>query len=143
MSSESAKRYRKTVKGKANFRKWMKTEKGKALQARKNRKPKSRFIHLIYRANKKEILFKLTYKQFLNYITKPCKYCGDTLPETGSGLDRKDNDKGYIITNLVPCCDACNRIKNIYLTYKEMLQIRPILIKAKNRRKKVKNLLDK
>lgn len=28
-----------------------------------------------------------------------------------NGIDRIDNDKGYIITNVVPCCDPCNHAK--------------------------------
>lgn len=49
-----------------------------------------------------------------------CTYCDGALPPTGHGLDRIDPLKGYTLDNVVPCCTACNRIKNRYLTYEEM-----------------------
>lgn len=36
-----------------------------------------------------------------------CYYCGD-IP---TGLDRVDNDKGYLQSNCVPCCKICNQMK--------------------------------
>lgn len=50
----------------------------------------------------------------------PCDYCAGPLNGTGSGLDRIDSSLGYAIGNVVPCCVACNRIKNVYLTHAEM-----------------------
>ena len=36
----------------------------------------------------------------------PCFYCGTF--EIINGIDRRDNDVGYITTNCVSCCDSCN-----------------------------------
>lgn len=52
-----------------------------------------------------------------------CHYCGGDLPRTGSGLDRKDNQKGYSLENCVPCCRPCNVAKNSTFSYAEMLLI--------------------
>lgn len=52
----------------------------------------------------------------------PCYYCG-ALPEKrpsqrgrssilASGIDRVDNNVGYIADNVVPCCTWCNQAKN-------------------------------
>jgi hypothetical protein len=55
----------------------------------------------------------------------PCNYCGDppySIWPTGgrsdmngsftySGIDRVDSSKGYISTNIVPCCKRCNIAK--------------------------------
>ena len=57
------------------------------------------------------------------YLTKlPCHYCGaepSHMLGRGdhnghyiyNGLDRVDNDKGYLPENVVPCCKHCNRSK--------------------------------
>lgn len=44
---------------------------------------------------------------------KSCLYCGNSLSECifGYGLDRVDNDKGYVSGNCVPCCWSCNMRK--------------------------------
>lgn len=74
----------------------------------------------------RNIEFSLEKDQVLDMIHKPCYYCG--LPPSNkvsnrtryfggedvrvSGLDRVDNEKGYIPGNVVPCCGRCNSIKN-------------------------------
>ncbi len=40
----------------------------------------------------------------------PCHYCGGEV-EQRLGLDRVDNDKGYIPGNVVQCCTTCNHMK--------------------------------
>ena len=32
-----------------------------------------------------------------------------------NGIDRVDNDKGYVRGNIVPCCTNCNIAKNTFL----------------------------
>ena len=55
-------------------------------------------------------------------MQEPCHYCGAPplrvvrAKETNveflyNGLDRVDNDRGYIPGNVVPCCGDCNRAK--------------------------------
>jgi hypothetical protein len=56
-------------------------------------------------------VFKLTFEQYKLLISKPCYYCGGTLPEVGSGLDRVNNKKGYSVGNCVSCCTTCNKMK--------------------------------
>lgn len=36
-----------------------------------------------------------------------CVYCGS---DQGIGLDRKDNNQGHAIANVVSCCEKCNMI---------------------------------
>jgi len=40
----------------------------------------------------------------------PCHYCGGEVTQR-LGLDRVDNDKGYIPGNVVQCCLTCNHMK--------------------------------
>lgn len=61
-----------------------------------------------------------------------CIYCGNKLPEAGSGLDRKDCSIGYTKDNCVPCCITCNRIKGNSITYNEMFEVIKLLKKLRN-----------
>ena len=54
--------------------------------------------------------FSLTSKDFRDRIDSPCYYCAEDYQ--GIGLDRIENDIGYHLTNIVPCCPTCNRMKN-------------------------------
>ena len=50
----------------------------------------------------------ITEEEFLDITKDRCFYCGvDGL----KGIDRVDNDKGYILSNCVPCCKHCNYVK--------------------------------
>lgn len=68
-------------------------------------------------------VFSLTFEQFVALIESPCFYCGDlgsgvyvrdskSGPFTGNGIDRYDNDVGYLTENCVSCCTACNFMKS-------------------------------
>lgn len=81
-------------------------------------------IYTIYNisANKRNLQFNLTKKQFKNIIIKNCYYCNSkpnnisntkTSKFIYNGIDRVDNTFGYLINNVVPCCKTCNRAKDI------------------------------
>ena len=95
----------------------------------KNRRLKSglasmRTVIRTYKINAKNrgLEYKLTEKQFAKITKQNCYYCGakpnniSKHPENFedyiyNGLDRIDNDKGYTIDNVVPCCHQCNSAK--------------------------------
>lgn len=66
--------------------------------------------------------FALSEEQARDLISSSCHYCGieppdKTLPNLqGSyrrhGIDRADNAVGYVLSNCVPCCIACNFAKS-------------------------------
>lgn len=77
----------------------------------------------------REISFHLVYSEFALLIDKECHYCSaspslkafsaNSIIRNGTngnfiytGIDRKDNDKGYHIDNCVTCCKTCNFAKN-------------------------------
>jgi len=63
----------------------------------------------------------ISLQEYENLVAKPCHYCGKTLEkERGCSLDRILNDKGYELDNILPCCGACNQIRNVHLTSEEM-----------------------
>lgn len=79
-----------------------------------------RFTKLKCVARKRGLEMTLTLEQFLELNSKPCEYCGENLPATGYGIDRKENSKGYTPENSIPCCTRCNSMKSAFLTYEEM-----------------------
>jgi hypothetical protein len=74
-------------------------------------------------AAKRDIEFTLTREQFKTLTSSNCHYC-DIPPYritqkknanggyTYNGVDRQDNNLGYVPANCVPCCKICNIAKN-------------------------------
>lgn len=54
--------------------------------------------------------WKLSFEQHQSLVLSSCHYCG-TPPAPTNGIDRMDNQVGYIPKNCVPCCWPCNRMK--------------------------------
>lgn len=76
-------------------------------------------------AKKRGYQFSLSKEQFKSLITTNCYYCGSDLSNLQSrknsrsvfkynGIDRVDNNIGYIISNVVSCCKQCNTMKMRY-----------------------------
>jgi hypothetical protein len=56
----------------------------------------------------------LTKEQYFELIQKNCTYCNYYNEDEINGIDRLDNNKGYILDNCVSCCKHCNRMKHIF-----------------------------
>ena len=74
-------------------------------------------------AERRNIIFELSKEQFLKLTKENCFYCGKEPSNifknnrnngdyVYNGIDRLDNTKGYIESNIVPCCFQCNRAKH-------------------------------
>lgn len=76
-------------------------------------------IYTVYKRNAKARghKFEITKDELLSLIEKPCRYCGDT----GRGIDRIDNNKGYEKGNVCSCCKMCNFMKRAY-TEKDFIE---------------------
>jgi organic radical activating enzyme len=59
------------------------------------------------------ILFTLSEADFERLIIQSCIYCGFHSASRLNGIDRIDNNKGYLLSNCIPCCKMCNVIKNM------------------------------
>lgn len=64
-------------------------------------------------AYSRSLLFTLTENDFEKLIIKPCYYCGFVSNTRLNGIDRMNNNKGYILSNCISCCKMCNIIKNM------------------------------
>ena len=60
----------------------------------------------------RSMLMVLTFDQVTSIIGRPCFYCGRYSECLLNGLDRFDNSKGYILSNVQPCCTMCNMMKH-------------------------------
>jgi len=80
---------------------------------------KARTKNISYRINKykkgakeRGFLWELTNEEAALFWQVPCEYCGITI--NGLGIDRVDSSIGYRLSNCVPCCTMCNRMKLNY-----------------------------
>ena len=122
---------------------WYWKNRTKALQYKKehNSHPSVIFTVLKHNAKKRGILFYLSLEEFIKWYSnkeKVCFYCKRGVKQClkdkgiGSGLtrltiDRKNNNLGYIFSNLVLACYMCNHIKGDYFTVEEMIKIGKII----------------
>ena len=88
-----------------------------------------RYDTLRHRAERKGTPLTFTLSEFINWYgpqSRTCHYCKrpytDTKPNNDS-VDRKDNNIGYTINNIVLCCYRCNIVKNVWFSYSDMVQI--------------------
>lgn len=106
----------------------------------KNKKPNNysqfRQLWIIYRMNarKRNLDFLITTEELSAIVVQKCFYCGSepknifraTIEKAKekliyNGIDRYENSIGYVKSNLVPCCEICNRMK-LTLSAKEFFE---------------------
>ena len=123
-------------------RAWEKANKEYLKQYRKeaNAKPQRIYTRLKHKA-------KCTRKEFIDWFNsqpQECHYCKikkEDMPKQNDSqlkrfhktlsIDRKDNNRGYELGNMVLACIRCNFIKGDFFTYKEMLEIGEKYVKPK------------
>jgi hypothetical protein len=90
-------------------------------------------LYAVYRwqAEKRNLTFELSKDDFKRLTKGNCFYCGKEpkqihfgssckTPYTYNGVDRQDNQLGYLVSNSVSCCKTCNDMKRTR-TVKEFL----------------------
>lgn len=70
---------------------------------------KGQFRDIKRGAEKRNLEFKITLDQAAGFKNKKCNYCGKAVKRIS--LDRVNNNRGYVIDNIVTCCEKCNRMK--------------------------------
>jgi hypothetical protein len=82
-------------------------------------------------AKRRGLQFTLTLAEFRAILKKPCAY-GDAIHslKLHVGIDRKDNQRGYVRGNCVACCGKHNHIKGTWASYRQM---RSLMQECKNK----------
>lgn len=98
-------------------------------ECQRRRSPEALFVIYKRGANKRKLDFSLTFEQFKYLITQNCYYCGGQSEISGHliGIDRVDNDQGYIYDNVVSCCWICNSMKGVLDKEKFLLYVCKII----------------
>ncbi len=72
----------------------------------------SSYTSYAQRAANKDLPFELTRGEFEALRGGECVYCGKAASATHlNGVDRLDNDRGYVTDNVASCCTECNVMK--------------------------------
>ncbi len=79
-----------------------------------NQTPHRKHICLKKSAKKRKYEWSLEPEDTSGLILSDCYYCGKPSQEEVKlhGLDRVENDRGYHLDNVVPCCYECNIAKH-------------------------------
>lgn len=81
-------------------------------------------------AQRKSLEHDLTPDQIHSLISTGCMYCGET--ELRMSLDRKDNNQGYVSSNVNPCCIRCNFMRGS-MPYPAWVNLLPLIRDSRER----------
>lgn len=109
--SELRKKYRQGENYKEIKKKYYLDNKDKILQENSAWRQtfKGRLSSYKKAASKRNIEWLLNEDEFKSFWGKPCYYCNDEISTIG--IDRIDNNQGYMFSNCRPCCSTCNTMK--------------------------------
>ena len=114
-----------------NAKRWRENNPEKVLQINEDKKQSPELQYGVYQrtAQLKNLDFELSFEEYREIVHKSCYYCGEfSENKTINGIDRKDQTKGYIMVNCVPCCRMCNMMKNTLNEDKFLQKIEHILL---------------
>lgn len=92
----------------------------------------NRYTRAKWRAKRRGFGWSISRCSFAKLILNPCFYCGKKLPKSGVALDRKNTNLSYFMSNVVPCCFDCNKVKSDVLTFEEMKAAMDAVMKLRN-----------
>ena len=92
---------------------WRQNNPDKVKKINQKKKENVKAYYKIYQhdASNKNLPFEITLEQYLELVNKPCFYCGIIQNKGFNGIDKKVCTNGYILDNVVPCCEICNVMK--------------------------------
>jgi hypothetical protein len=87
------------------------------------KKPSARFVSSVHYAKTRNLEWTIEKEDYIRLTELDCHYCNEPVRSSKVGLDRKKNEEGYTLENVVPCCPECNQIKSNIFTYEEFLEL--------------------
>lgn len=92
---------------------WRDRNPEKMEEANKKRRESLEAHYKIYQrsARLKKLPFDFSEDEFKTLVTQPCYYCGIVDDKGFNGIDRMNQSRGYIQSNVVSCCAMCNWLK--------------------------------
>jgi hypothetical protein len=108
-------------------------EQNKIQDSKRNRENRNKlarkrvFVNYTKWAKDRNIEFSISREIFENIIKMKCFYCGVLPDDEFNGIDRVDNNIGYIHNNCVSCCKMCNYLKANYIKDVFLCKIEHIL----------------
>ena len=97
---------------------------------KRNRSVHGKYLAYIHMAKQRKHSFELSEIEFSLFVSSPCYYCGN-VQEHFNGIDRVNNEGGYIIKNCVPCCETCNKMKLIKTKEDFIMKCKEVVEKEK------------
>ena len=96
-----------------SMKEWRENNPEKVKEIYQKKKENINAYYKIYQddALNKNLPFEITLEQYLELVKNSCFYC-NTIQEKGfNGMDKKICTNGYILNNVVSCCEMCNFMK--------------------------------
>ena len=84
---------------------------------------KAKYKSYYFRCRQKGKNFSLSFEEFENLFTLPCRFCGSKESIT---IDRIDSNIGYELFNCQPCCNSCNTMKHFVTEYQFLEKVAQI-----------------
>lgn len=75
-----------------------------------NYKPARQYSSAKEKAIRNGFIFTLSLDQYIFKVSQPCFYCQEKSKNTR--LEFLEKSKGYIDSNVIPCCQDCQKFKN-------------------------------
>lgn len=108
-------------------------EQQKLYYNKSNNQPYNKYNEYIDNARAHNRSFELSLERFTEFVLDKCHYC-EELPQLINnlyirlnGIDRQNNNIGYVLDNCVTCCTICNDMKYVHTHNNFVLMIEHIL----------------
>jgi hypothetical protein len=107
----------------------------KKADQKRNTTPEKRFSRLKIESKRRGLSLEISLEQYKILVNTNCYYCSTDLNrEKGYSLDRIDNNNGYELNNVLPCCGICNSGRNKNFTVKEWKVAMAAILEFRNRK---------
>ena len=94
-------------------KKWRENNPEKMVETNENKKNNRQinYSNYVRTAEYKGLKFEITIEEYCDIVNKECHYCGIIEDKGFNGIDRKNQNEGYLLDNCVSCCKMCNYMK--------------------------------